>query len=313
MVRRHYKLPPLTTLVAFEAAARHLSLKHAASELNVTPGAVSHQIKALESELGVALFNRIHRGVSLTQPGEELQAVLTRSFQQTAATLERIRESGRNPAVTIGATTAVTALWLLPRIGAFWRVHPDVRINHRVSDQEYELRRAELDLVLRYGSGEWPEQMSLHIFDDDIIPVCSPEFAQKHRGTTLDTLDQLPLIQMEGAHAQWTTWPTWFSAQGINVGRINGPSFNNYVIALQAAEDSAGVILGWRKLIAPIMARGGLVALTNATISAPGGYYLTWDRHRDLSPSAALLRDWLVREAVSVRTGDTAIGSIEFS
>ena len=313
MGRRYYELPPLATLLAFEAAARHLSVKHAAGELNVTPGAVSHQIKALEGELGVALFRRVHRGIALTQPGEDLYGVLSHSFRKTADVLRDIREAGANPAVTIGATTAVAALWLLPRIGAFWRDNPDIRINHRVSDQEYELRRGELDLVLRYGRGDWPDQTMLHIFDDQIIPVCSPAFADRHREIAPSDLATLPLIQLDEGPAQWTSWPDWFRAYGLAVNRIQGPSFNNYIIALQAAEDNAGVILGWRRLIEPILSRGGLVPLTGAAIDAPGGFYLTWDRHRDLSRAAALLRDWLANEGDGAEPAETAISSIEFS
>lgn len=152
-----------------------------------------------------------------------------------------------------------------------------------------------------------PEQTSLRIFADEIIPVCSPDFAVRHGDATVATLPSLPLIQLEGVDADWTTWRDWFRVLGFDAPRVTGPTFNNYTIALQAAEDGAGVALGWRKLIEPILSRGTLAPLTTASIPSPGAFHLTWSRHRELSSAAALLRDWLARE------GGTAPGSGETS
>ena len=152
-VRRYYDLPSLTALASFEAAARHLSVKAAAEELNVTPGAVSRQIKALEAELGLALFTRLHRGLALTREGEELAGVLARGFGQVALLLRdfRGRSQGRN--VTLGSSNAFASLWLMPRLGAFWRAHPEITVNHMISDRAADLRVPEVELRIRYGGG----------------------------------------------------------------------------------------------------------------------------------------------------------------
>ena len=134
MTRRHYSLPPLTTLSSFEAAARKLSFKDAATELNVTPGAVSHQIKALEGELGVALFDRKHRGVDLTPHGLKLFHSLERSFLDISRVLAQIQRSAEDTSVSVAATTAVSSLWLTPRITRFWKEHGNVAVNQVVSD-----------------------------------------------------------------------------------------------------------------------------------------------------------------------------------
>ncbi|MBL4757767.1 MAG: LysR family transcriptional regulator [Rhizobiales bacterium] len=296
MATRFYGLPPFTSLAAFEAAARHLSMKTAATELNVTPGAVSHQIKALEADVSTALFRRVHRGVELTQAGEDLYAVLARSFNQTATILERLRAGENRSAVTLGATTAIASLWLMPRIAAFWREYPDVRINHQISDTPFDLARADVELAVRYGHGNWQGTVAKKLFDDTIIPVCSPEFSARHGKLDGAELAELPLIQMESLNRDWTTWPEWFRALDIATGTLKGPKYNNYSITLQAAADGVGVALGWRQVIKTYLEAGTLVPCTNLSFPSPGSFFLTWNSRDALSPAAKLIRDWLLDE-----------------
>ena len=297
MARRFYSLPPLTSLATFETAARHGSFKQAASELNVTPGAVSHQLKALEAELQVTLFQRVHRGVELTSEGERLFSVLARSFQQTADTIEQIRGGGNEQIVTVGATTAAGALWLMPRISAFWREHPGIWVNQRISDDAAEAERVAVDLSVRYGSGNWPALASELLFCDEIVPVCSPEFAAKHPDLTPQTISGVPLVQLCSVNVGWTNWREWFTAMGLGTPPITGPVFNNYTIALQATQDGAGIVLGWRKLIGEVLEKGDLVPITEASLPSPGAFYLTWSKHRSLSQPAEVLRDWLLKHS----------------
>lgn len=297
MTSRFYGLPSLTALAVFEAAARHQSLKDAASELNVTAGAVSHQIKALEQEISVDLFRRVHRGVELTREGEELYAVLARSFNQTAIVLERLRAGERVAVVTIGATTAVAAMWLLPRITSFWSEHPRVRINHRISDAPFDLKRADVELAVRYGRGNWPGEESDKLFDDEIIAVCSPDFAARHQGIDAIAMPDLSLVQMETVNRNWTTWAEWFRFHKLESGRLIGPRFDNYSIAMQAAADGVGVALCWKHLTGEYLASGKLVQFTDLSMPAPGSFYLTWNSHETLSDSAIQIRDWLLKTA----------------
>ncbi|GAB5507192.1 MAG: transcriptional regulator GcvA [Rhizobiaceae bacterium] len=293
MVRRFYRLPPLTTLATFEAAARHQSVKHAAAELNVTPGAVSHQIKALEGEVGTQLFRRVHRGIELTGAGHELYAVLSRGFQETASVLDRLRAENPGAEIQVGASTAVAALWLMPRITDFWSQHPDIRISLYISDDVNELLASRSDLMIRYGSGDWPDCKAEHVFDDELMPVCSPDFARANPVADVDALAELPLIQMHSVDAGWTTWREWFAMVGRPGAAIKGPSFNNYTIALQAAENGTGVALGWRRLIAPRLEADALVPLTDISVEAPGAFYLCLRRERSSKPDLDLLLDWL--------------------
>lgn len=297
MSRRGKDLPSLGSLAVFEAAARHLSFQEAAREFNVTPGAVSRQIKALETELGCALFLRVHRGVRLTSEGEALSGAVGEGFAQIAVACRRLRERQQRPSVTLGATTAVAALWLMPRLGAFWREHQDIVVNHVISDAARELAGPGIDLRIRYGSGRWPGEDAARLFGDRLYPICGPGFAERMMGQELDTLIQQPLIQLQGVDPDWTDWEDWLRLAGLRHGPLDLRRFNNYAIALQAAQDDQGIALGWHSLVAPLIAAGKLVRLWDVEVPAPGAYYVTWDGRRPLGPEAETLKAWLIESA----------------
>lgn len=294
MVRRYYSLPSLSALAAFEAAARHLSLTKAAEELNVTTGAVSRSVRMLEEELGSPLFVRRHRAVELTREGETLAAALRESFERMAATFRQIKSFGRQANVTIGSTMAMAHLWLMPRMGAFWNRNPDIVVDHVISDHPRGLDRPDVDLRIRYGDGEWPDEQSAKLYDDRIFPVASPAFAKAYSVSSVSDLMQLQLLSVEGIDWTWTTWGEFLSAIGHPDRRVNVRRFNSYVIALQAARSGQGVALGWESLVAPLIEAGNLVRVTKTEIAAPQSYFVTWSARRPLSPHAAMLRDWLL-------------------
>jgi len=307
-VRRFYNLPSLTALAAFEAAARHRSMTRAADELNVTIGAVSRQIRALEAFTGDALLDRGRRGVGLTAKGTELYAVLSDGFSRISQTMDRIKAARPSAAITLGATTAVASLWLMKRVGDFWRAHPDVTINHLVSDDANDLRRAEVDLRVRYGSGTWPDEDATLLFRDYLVPVCGPEFRRQHRQSSVAALARLPLLRMEQVDPSWTSWEEWFALVGHPAGTVHGWQANSYAAILNAAADNLGVALGWSGLVAPLLQNGTLVRFGRTQVLAPGAFYLTWNRHRRLSAAAELLKRWLIAAgpATPLRAPDQA-------
>ena len=294
MVRRYYSLPSLSALVAFEAAARYLSLTRAADELNVTTGAISKQVRMLEDELGVPLFLRRHRAVELTREGEAMAAALREGFERVASTFRQIRSLGGQAVATIGSTMAMAQLWLMPRMGAFWNTHPDIVVDHVISDHRHGLDRPDVELRLRYGDGEWPDELSAKLYDDRIFPVASPAFAKAYRVEQACDLAQLQLLSVEGIDWTWTTWAEFLREVGHPDRRVNVRRFNSYVIALQAARSGQGVALGWESLVAPLIEAGSLVRVTDAEIAAPQSYFVTWTARRPLSPQATMLRDWLL-------------------
>jgi DNA-binding transcriptional LysR family regulator len=297
MVRRHYDLPSLNALAAFEAAARHLSLTRAAAELNVTPGAVSKQVKALEQEIGRPLFLRLHRAIELTPEGHAVFQSLKDAFERVGGTIRQVGLTGSPRSVSIGTTMAFAQLWLMPRLGDFWTAHQDIVIDHIISDRVQEQGRAAVDLRVRYGDGVFPEEKSVLLFGDRIAAVAAPGFLARHKVRTVQDLSALPLLSVEGVDWTWTTWADFLRAAGAPHRKLNVRRFNSYVIALQAAQAGQGVALGWLSLVRPLIARRLLAKASPAEIIAPQSFYLTWAARRPLREEAAILRDWLLANA----------------
>ena len=295
MSRRFYNLPPLTALAAMEAAARHQSFKRAAEELNVTPGAVSHQIRGLEEELGSALFRRVHRGVELTDDGERLFRVLRGAFLDISAQTDALRDQGQNDSVTIGATTAMSALWLTPAISRFWRDHPDMRVNQIVSDL-LDFGLATPELVLSYGPYKDTRYQGVALFRDTLVPLVSPALAKSYAPKNIEDLAAMPLVHLDAPDQRWTTWAHWFGELGYSGTLRRGIVVNNYMIALQAAQDGAGMVLGWRRLVARHLGNGSLVELNKFHLPAPTSFFVS--RHTGAAnPDLDALQNWIVAVA----------------
>jgi DNA-binding transcriptional LysR family regulator len=303
MVRRFYNLPSLTALATFEAVARHRSMTRAAEELYVTIGAISRQIRAIESFVGEQLLRRERRGVELSPKGAELYAVLSAGFSQISHTLERIKTIQAPTAVTIGASTAFASLWLMKRIGDFWRAHPDITINHLVSDNASDLRRSEVDLRIRYGNGSWPDEGAAFLFRDYLVPVSGKRFLKEHPDTSLAALAKKPLLNLHGVDPAWTTWEEWFRIIGHPVDRLRTRNVNNYTSILNAATDNQGVALGWSGLIGPLIKDGSLVRFGEAQVLAPAAFYVTWNDHRKHDEAVEQLKTWLIKAGASTPTG----------
>ncbi|WP_312795055.1 LysR substrate-binding domain-containing protein [Tianweitania sp.] len=301
MVRRYYDLPSLTALAVFEAAARHLSFKLAAGELNVTPGAVSKQIKAIEDDLGAPLFTRSGTGVTLTPAGEDLYGVLARGFSNAAEVVRGIKRGNRARTVTIACSDAFATLWLIPRMQEFWRKHEDIDVDHLISDNPRDYRRAEVDLRIRYGFGAWPDECAELLFGDIIYPVCSPNFATLHCETTTATLAERPLLHVDWVDPDWPGWSEFLRRAGIAHDALQGRRFGKFSVALQAAQAGRGVAMGWHRLVQNLIEEKRLVRFTDLEISAPGAYYLTWNDNRPLSPAGTHLRQWLRQVAATER------------
>lgn len=193
---RPYDLSSITALVCFEAAARNLSFKQAAGEMNVTPAAISHQIKALESDLGCQLFIRRSKGVELTEKGAFLFVALQRGFEAISDVVSEIRDRPEAVDVTIRATTAVSSLWLTPKISAFWKFHPAVTIAQIVSDVPAQANRC--DLSIHYGNPEDDHCEYRKLFQDRIVALGTPRFMAEHAISSIRDLLKIPLIHSSG-------------------------------------------------------------------------------------------------------------------
>lgn len=294
-----YDFSSMTALICFEAAARKVSFRKAAEELNVTPAAVSHQIKALEADLEQALFVRHSRGVALTEKGALLFVALQRGFEGISDAVSQLRDRATRVDVTILATTAVSSLWLTPKISAFWKAHPTVTVSQTVSDVPGTVHRC--DLSIHYGSAE-PDDGStiIPLFRDRIVALGSPDFAARHGIDSLAGLMAAPLVHLDTEGTDWTTWSDWFRGLGHELPRDQGFRVNNYMIALQAAEDGMGAVLGWSGLAAKPMRDGNLVQLVPESMPSPAPFCLKV--HARASARARLFADWVARHCLGEKT-----------
>ena len=297
MVRRYYDLPSLTALAAFEASARHKSFKLAAAELNVTPGAVSRQIKSLEEELGTSLFIRRPQGVELTNDAEDLYAVISNGFGRASEVVQRIKSGSQVNKVTLACTTAVATMWLMPRMGDFWRRFPDVLVDHLILDNTRDFRRAEVDLRIRYGTGAWPDETAVKLFDEKIYPVCGAGFFEAYPDCLPSKIPTLPLLHVDWLDPNWVDWDEMLRRAGISHGPLSGRRFSNFAVTLQACQENQGIAIGWDRLIRQFLDNGTLVKLTDLEMDAPGSYYLTWNDNREPTPASETLRKWLLEMA----------------
>lgn len=291
--QRAMGLPSMTALVAFEAAARREGFKLAAADLNVTPAAVSQQIKALEQELGLALFHRNHRGVVLTESGAHLFRAIRKGFDGIAQTIEFLRQTAETGDVGIEVTTAVSAFWLTPHLTRFWREHPEVTVAQTVTDTRQSSRPC--DLKIYYGGlADEPGDVRL-LFRDWISVLASPGFLREHGPVSLDMLARLPVIHMSAEDRRWLDWLQWAQMTGYRGGFGPGVRVNNYAIATQVAEDGLGLILGWEQLLKRPLDTGRLVRVLLERIEAPHAFYIA--ARSGASARALLLRDWLLAAA----------------
>lgn len=293
MTSKRYRLPPLQALFAFESAARHLSFKNAAEEMDVTPSAISQHVKTLEQDINVALFERQHRGVKLTAAGRALHSSLEHGLTHLSDAFDEIRDKGRHRAVTVFASTAMSSLWLTPRLTQFWKEHGDIAVNQHVADSESE-GNINCDLKIWYGQPENAKTGAELLFTDRLVPVCSPNYARQLTDRRLETIASQTLIYLDSS-SKWTTWRTWFDAHGYEGALADGPHVNNYTIAVQSARDDVGILLGWERLLAPLVERKLLVTFEELAIDAPDHFYLSFSKDKPLRDNALVLRNWLLK------------------
>lgn len=282
-------LPPLTALRTFEVAAKHLSFTHAADELGVTLGAISRQIKLLEKSLNTNLFERTRRGVKLTAEGLMLYETISYNFDQIRSVTRRLRHQ-QTHTLTVASTTAFASQWLMPRLGGFWQKYPNITLNHSLANNLGSLNRHQANLYFRYGNGKWPGQVATKLYEDRLYPVCSPEYYEKNKDKPLD---EHILIQMFDDDAHWSAWDEWLQAKNRDANTLKWRHFNNYIIAIDAAEHGQGIAMGWHSLISKSLAQGKLVPFRDFTIATPGAFYLTWAEDVALNSDAECFRQWL--------------------
>ena len=288
------RLPSLNALRAFEAAARHLSFVRAAEELHVTPGAISQHIKSLEADLGITLFRRGHR-LTLSDAAGELWPRVADAFDQMERAVSNVRQQGAGNTLVVSTPPAFASRWLIPRLEAFQERHPGIELRLLATQRLVNFQLEDVDLAIRFGSGDYPGLQVERLMPEAIIPVAAPGLAQDIR--TAADLAQSPLLEDE-SHAGsgfFPDWGTWLATLGVQGGpplRIR--RFGDTSLALQAAGAGLGATLTWYSLVVDDLKAGRLVHLLNQTIPTSLGYHLVVPPNRAGLHKVQVFRAWLL-------------------
>jgi LysR family glycine cleavage system transcriptional activator len=289
------RLPPLNALKAFEAAARSESFTRAAEELNVTQGAVSHQVKALEATLGIKLFNREHQRLVMTEAGRDYLAVIRDALDRIAAGTERLAQRQHSGGLTVSTSPDFAAKWLLHRLGRFADSHPEIDLRISATAQQVDFAREDVDLAIRHGDGDWPGLDAVRLCAERLFPVCSPKLiAGRNRITKAADLLKFPLLRLE----DWKTWTRWFEAAGVADPVAHGPVINRASMLIDAAVDGQGIALARTALAAGDIINGRLVRPIDVSLRMPNTYWIVCPKVTSSVPKIATFRDWLLAEAV---------------
>lgn len=293
-------LPPLTALRAFEAAARHLSFKAAAAELNVTPAAVSHQVKALEAHLQQPLFHRLTRALRLTRAGKAALPALSEGFDRLAEGAAQLRAARDSTVLTVSVSPGFGSMWLVPRLDRFYRAHPGIEIRLDGTDRLVDVAGGACDVAIRYGPGGYGGVCVAHLFTQSNIPVCSPALLRGENALRRpEDLSRHTLLHIDWKEAE-ASWRMWLRAAGLpQIDPTRGPHFSQETMAVRAALDGHGVALVGDRLIEDHLVTGALVCPFDPTLRTPltFSYYLLTPREDHAQPRVEAFCTWLVAEA----------------
>ncbi|WP_418138190.1 LysR substrate-binding domain-containing protein [Agrobacterium sp. El2ro-1b] len=279
---------PLNGLRAFEASARHLSFTRAAIELCVTQAAVSQQVKGLEKRLGVALFQRLPRGLKITAEGEALLPTVTSSFDQMATTLDRIEAGQVRELLFLGVVGTFAVGWLLPRLAAFQKRHPFIDVRVSTNNNRVDMAAEGLDFAIRFGQGSWHGTDAFRLFEAPLSPLCTPKLAEMLKEPA--DLTDATLLRSYRADE----WSTWFAAAGVSpAAQVNaGIVFDTSLGMMEAALQGLGVALAPPLMFSRHLASGAVMQPFPVTISL-GSYWLTRLQSKPQTSAMQAFSDWL--------------------
>lgn len=292
-------VPSVSSLVAFEAAGRLTSFSAAARELGMTQAAVSYAIGRLESQLGAPLFLREHRRVRLTEAGQRFYADVSLGLSHIQRSAQGLREAATGSHVTLSASTAFAAFWMVPRLQRFREDLPDIDLRIQTADRDLDLVGEGIALGIRGGSPEeWPHYDCVALAPEEIYPVCGTSYvARLGRPDCIQDLLHHRLIHLEEPFRPAASWVEWFASAGVD-GRNTpkGLLINDYVLVIQSVLEGQGIALGWRHLTEGLVSKGLLLRLTDHVLSTGKHFHVIWPKETAITRSAGRVRDWLAAE-----------------
>lgn len=294
----------MKSLVAFEAVARHLSLTRAGQELFISREAVSRQIRILEEHLGVKLFDRLHRAVSLTVAGKEFIAVVQDSLKNIALSSDNIQKNNQPSKITICATVAISSFWLTQKLIKYRETHPQVEFRVVVSDTPADMADDDVDISFRYGDGNWPGFNTVRLFEIDSFPVCSPDYLKKSSPikTPQDLLNH-NLVNLDGEFHAREDWLWWLKGHDVTIPeRFKTMGFDNYSNVVQVALDGQGIVLGFSRLTDKLLATNKLVRPFDSSLTTSHAVFLVMRNGIAPSVQTESFSRWVQTEEVAVNT-----------
>ena len=299
-------LPPLNALRAFEAAARHLSFTKAAAELNVTQGAVSHQVKALEDRLGLKLFHRRHQGLVLSEAGQTCQPFVREAFDRLAAGFESLRARDNAGMLTVSVSPNFAAKWLVGRLGRFTTEHPDIDLRISAAMHHVDFASEDVDVAVRHGEGNWPGLHVTRLAAEVLFPVCGPRLlAGPNPLRRPQDLLHHTLLHLD-TREDWVKWLDAAGVHGMDLSR--GAVFDQVSLAMDAAIGGQGVALSRSALAAADLLAGRLVRPFGPDLRVAYAYYIVCPKPTAERPKISTFRDWLLAEAKADEEAVKALG-----
>ena len=284
------QLPPLNALRAFESAARYLSFTKAGNELYVTHGAISKQIKSLESYLDIQLFNRQHKQLTLTEEGQRYLLHINSAFQMIAQATEEITSpQSRNQAVAINVLPSLTINWLIPRLEEFKMRHPTFYVDLSIGDFPVDFSQQRYDIAIRSATKQPKGCNVLKLMDEDLCLVCSPQLS--HKLKQLSDINNMTLLKHT---TRPELWPFWAEHTGLTLTTAKSFGMEHFYMLSQAAVSGLGIALIPRFFIEKELSDGSLVIPFDASFTSPYSYYLLTPLTEHISPKAVAFIDWLL-------------------
>jgi LysR family glycine cleavage system transcriptional activator len=304
-------LPPLNPLRAFEVAARQGSIRLAAEEMNVTPGAVSRQVKVLEDYLGVVLFRRSPSEIVLTAEGEQYFKAISPLLWGVADATVNLTGGRGIQVVHIRAYTTFAGKWLIPRLSRFSDMHPDIEIRLTTSLEAVDFERENVDAAIRLGDGDYPGFEVDRLIENNLAPLCSPEYAAREM---LHSVEDLVGKRLLHTLVRPEDWRIWIESVGprSRIDWYSGPKYASSILAYQAALDHQGIMMAQTALFEDDLLKGRLVQPVGPAVSRGNfTYYLILPRNRLRNPALRRFREWLVAECRAMSDQETVISAVD--
>ncbi|OUS37412.1 transcriptional regulator ['Osedax' symbiont bacterium Rs2_46_30_T18] len=289
------RLPPLNTLRSFEAAARTGSFSQAAEELAVTASAVSHQIKSLENYLGAMLFYRKKRKAELTESGEKYLISITHALREIASATEQLKSSSGTDVITISMTPHFLTRWMMPRIGKFQELYPEIELQINASMGLIDFDKSSTDMAIYFGNGDWPEIQVHFLKDIHLVPICSPDIITKNKPLTEpEDIRFHPLIHVSKRRSEWSQWLAMANVKFKE--RRQGLQLSNSMLTNAAAAERLGIALGDPTLLGPELQAGKLIIPFDLPLNIHRSFFLVYQKDRPLSYGMEVFKKWVMAE-----------------